>query len=434
VNNLLNLCNLLNNSNLLNIPRMAVVTVIAVAILRAADDTGSPRYTVQDLGTLGGTFSLAGGLNNKGQVDGFASLAGSTPTHAFLWRKGIMTDLGTLGGPNSFANSRPSEKGEVGGAAETKSPDPNGENFCSNQSNHMICQPFVWQKGAMTALPTLGGNNGAVRGGLNNHGQAVGVAENTTKDPTCVAPQVLQFKPVIWHKDWDKDDVQELPTLLGDPDGVALAINDEGQATGQTGNCALLGDGFFTANQILGAHAVLWQREEVEFQNEDDRVHWTVTDLGSLGGAMNNAGQALNHRGQVVGNSDLVGDKTGHAFLWEDGVMRDLGTLPGDFSSGANSINDEGQVVGGSADINGKGRAFLWQDDVMTDLNTLIPKGSHLILYLAFEINSRGQIAGLAFAQKGTGSSSKCADFPDLSATCQLHGFLATPVDDGGDN
>lgn len=160
-----------------------------------------PRYTVQDLGTLGGTFSLAGGINNKGEVEGYANLLGDTATHAFLWQNGIMTDLGTLGGPNSFAEYRPSERGQVGGEAETTSPDPNGENNCGN---HLICLPFVWEKGAVTVLPTLGGNNGRADG-FNNEGEVVGQAENTTKDSTCVPLQAVQFKPVIWHKDWGKD-------------------------------------------------------------------------------------------------------------------------------------------------------------------------------------------------------------------------------------
>jgi probable HAF family extracellular repeat protein len=52
------------------------------------------RYTVKDLGTLGGTFSNAFGINNKGDVVGHATLKGDTALHAFLWRKEVMTDLG----------------------------------------------------------------------------------------------------------------------------------------------------------------------------------------------------------------------------------------------------------------------------------------------------------------------------------------------------
>jgi len=112
--------------------------------------------------------------------------------------------------------------------------------------------------------------------------------------------------------------------------------------------------------------------------------------------------------------SDLGGDTTNHAFLWQNGVMTDLGTLPGDFYSFAGGINDKGQVVGASCDVNGNCRAFLWQNGTMTDLNTLIPANSPLILLTAPNINSRGEIVGQAY-QGSTG---------------EVHAFLATPMTD----
>jgi probable HAF family extracellular repeat protein len=105
------------------------------------------RYKVTDLGTLGGTFSFGVGINNEGWVAGFSTLPGDLNQHAFLWRNGNLTDLGTLGGPNSGPSFSPfSERGDVGAEAETSTPDPNGENFCGSS---MICQPFrggaVWR-------------------------------------------------------------------------------------------------------------------------------------------------------------------------------------------------------------------------------------------------------------------------------------------------
>jgi len=165
------------------ITAMTLFAALALPVRLAAQEQ-QPRYRVKDLGTLGGTFSLAGGINNRGEVEGFSTLPGDTARHAFLWRRGRMIDLGTLGGPNSAAFWRPSESGQVGGHAETSTPDPLGEDFCGFGTN-LICLPFVWNRGAMTSLPTLGGSNG-IANGFNSRGQVAGVAENTTPDPTCV--------------------------------------------------------------------------------------------------------------------------------------------------------------------------------------------------------------------------------------------------------
>jgi uncharacterized membrane protein len=51
----------------------------------------------------------------------------------------------------------------------------------------------------MKPLFTLGGNNGFAAG-VNDHGQIVGWAGNTVHDPACVAPQVPQFRAVVWGR------------------------------------------------------------------------------------------------------------------------------------------------------------------------------------------------------------------------------------------
>ena len=254
-----------------SITAMTVFAALAIPVRLATQGKNQqpPNYIVTDLGTLGGTFGQANALNNSGSVVGFATLPGDTESHAFLWSKGIKSDLGTFGGPNSSA-AFINERGEVVGSAETSTPDPLGENFCGS---NLICLPFLWQDGIMVPLPTLGGNNG-VAIGINSRGQVAGQAENTTPDPTCdpsITPQVLQIKPVIW----EKGEIQELPTIGGDPDGQVFAINDNGQAVGTTGDC--------TSN----FHAVLWNKG-------------TPTDLGTLSGSLLFPSH-INNRGQICG-------------------------------------------------------------------------------------------------------------------------------------
>jgi probable HAF family extracellular repeat protein len=369
---------------------VSLFAALAMPLGMAAQDQEQqkqqPRYTVTDLGTLGGTFSVAGSINNRGWVDGYATVAGDQSEHAFLWRDGVMTDLGTLGGPNSVAYQSLNERGEVGGTAETLTLDPLGEDFCDFGTN-LVCQPFLWQAGVMTPLPTLGGSNGDSKT-FNNRGQVVGYAENNTQDLNCNPPQVLDFEAVIWEPKQGKVKIKELLPLPGDSIGIGFAINDKGQVVGITGSCS-----------FGVVHAVLWQ-------------NGAVTDLGNLGGTTDNWAEAINNQGQAVGWSNLPGDMTYHTFLWtEDKGMQDLGTLPGDFASAGGGINSKGQVVGTSYDAGGNPRAFLWQRRVMTDLNTLIPARSPLFLLDGNGINSRGEIVGDAL-QVSTG---------------EVHAYLATP-------
>jgi probable HAF family extracellular repeat protein len=367
---------------------MTLFAALAIPVrLAAQEQEEQPRYSVRDLGTLGGTFSVANSVNNKGWVDGFSALKGDVNGHAFLWRNGVMTDLKTLGGPQSNAVYPLNERGQVPGYSDTSTPDPNKEDFCGFGT--LICLPFVWQKGVMNPLPTLDGGNNAFATEINNRGRVAGYAENSTHDSTCAAPsrQVLQVEPVIW----EEGEIQQLPTFPGDPDGGANGINDKGQAVGGSGTCY--------GGPTPSLHALLWQGG-------------TATDLGNLGGTRLSSGQDINNQGQVVGFSFLSDNTTIHAFLWtEDDGMQDLGTLPGDVTSFGFGINEQVKVVGTSFDASGNPRAFLWQQGVITDLNTLTPAGSPLFLFDAFVINSRGQIVGDAL-QKSTG---------------QVHAYLATP-------
>jgi probable HAF family extracellular repeat protein len=364
------------------ITAMTVFAVLATPIRTAAQsqqghNEGHARYTVTNLGTLGGTSSVANGINNKGWVMGQANLQGDQTGHAFLWRRDEkIKDLGTLGGPNSgvFWPVK-DDRGLIAGVSDTSNTDPLGENFCGFGTG-LICLGFLWQDGTMTSLPTLGGNNSYALG-VNNRGQVVGLAENSTQDPNCIAPQVLDWEAVIWGP--KPGEMHELLPLSGDSDGGAVAVNDRGQVVGGSGVCM--------SGPSAVAHAVLWQ-------------DGSPIDLGNLGGALNNLATDINDEGEVVGVSDLAGDTTGHAFLWtKHNGMQDLGTLSGDVSSFAEGINNEGQVVGNSCDASGNCRAFLWENGAMTDLNTLVCAGTSLYLTNGSggTINDRGEIAGQAY-------------------------------------
>jgi probable HAF family extracellular repeat protein len=366
-------------SRILVLVAMIFAALALVQLAAQEQNQGPPRYTVADIGTLGGIFGEATAVNNKGWVVGDANLPSNTVRHAFLWRKGLIKDLKTLGGPRSFASSL-NDSGQVTGYSDTSTPDPLGEHFCFFNSNQ-VCLPFLVRHGAMTPLPTLGGNNGQAFG-INRRGQVAGVAENNEPDPSCVETrQVLHFKPVLW----EEGEIKELPTIDSDPDGVVNAINDKGQAVGQTGSCTSL------------TRAVFWH---------DGRP----TDLGTPEGLLL-VPLSINNRSQIVGLAVSVDGATIVAFLWQNGVVKSLGTLSPDVFSLALGINDNGQVVGDSCDESFSCRAFLWQNGTMTELNNLVDDRNAPFLENANSINSRGQIAG-----KTTVQGTEIAD-----------AFLATP-------
>jgi probable HAF family extracellular repeat protein len=372
-----------------------------------------PSYKIIDLGTLpGGTFSQATAINNSGLVTGISTAADGTQ-HAVIWERGRIKDLGIpgLGGPNSGAFAV-NERGQADLQAESSTLDPHNENFCAYGTG-FTCLPALWRHGVLTLLPTLGGYNGTV-GTINNRGEVAGIAEQNILDLDCpsgaavngTGPQLFDFQAVIWGP--RKGEIRQLPPLSGDSVGIALSINDNGQAVGVSGSCANTTLPPFTD----GPHAVLWEK--------DGSVH----DLGTLGGtvdpallAIGNVAFSINNAGQVTGASALPGNTNIRAFVWtRERGMQNLGTLPGDVNSVGLAINNRGEVVGASVDgtpAAGTPNVFIWRDGVMSELNKLTQPDSPFVHLLnPGALNDAGEIPGFGITSAG-----------------DVHAFLAIPRD-----
>jgi probable HAF family extracellular repeat protein len=356
-------------------------------------------YRVTDLGApRNDNFSMVMSVNSQGWTEimagnfapGQGDFVPAKPLNgrALIDVDGFTLDLGTLGGPNSWMNwGQINDLGQVVGDSETAVPDPNGEDICGF-GTHLTCLPFLWQFFHMSALPTLGGNNGQASA-INNRGQIVGMAENGTVDSSC-PPDTTNNRielPVLW----EHGKAQALPTVDGDPDGFAFWINDHGQAVGFSGTCT------------AALHAISWENGTAS----------ALPDLGNGSQAWGN-----NDQGQIVGTVGSANGQTQTGALWQNGTVTALTLLAGDVGGIAFGNNNNGQIVGGNWDSSFNwSHAFIWQDGVMTDLNTLFPDSSNLFATFAAKINDRGQIGGMAIVLSG----------PDKG---QIHAFLATPVNE----
>lgn len=297
------------------------------------------RFTLTDLGTLGGVSSSASGIDDAGRVVGTSDIGGFTD-HAFLWQAGKLQDLGTLGGSTSAAFGIDSAGRVVGRAGNAGQTD----------------RAFFWQAGGMRDLLTLGGGSGDARA-INSAGQVAGTAGTSAGDSHAFL--------------WQPGLMRDLGTL-GGRGSFGRGLNAAGQVVGVS----------FMADQST-LHGFLWQDSG-------------ILDLGALGGKYS-AAWAINAAGQVVGEASTRGDLASHAFVWQAGRMQDLGTLGGGSSIGL-AITSSGQVVGHSQTAGNAGEhAFLsGPRGGITDLNDLLVDRGGALLSTANGINESGQIVGTA--------------------------------------
>lgn len=170
------------------------------------------------IGTLGGVWGQVLGMNNKDQVIGNSSTAdgpaacliGGPGCHAFLWERGRITDLGTLGGTFAIPTML-NELGDVVGAANTV--------------NDETVRAIRWKEGAVQDLGGVDGDPCSWAWGTNNKGQIVGISV-----PMCdlsIAPRAFL---------WEHGEMIDLNTrIVGDANFqlvYAEAINDRGEIAG----------------------------------------------------------------------------------------------------------------------------------------------------------------------------------------------------------
>jgi probable HAF family extracellular repeat protein len=87
----------------------------------------------------GSTTGVANAININGQVAGYVRVT-QTSNHAALWQGQTVRDLGTLGGPSSFAYAI-NDGSQIVGTADI---------------NQYQSEAFLRQNGRMTAFPTWG--------------------------------------------------------------------------------------------------------------------------------------------------------------------------------------------------------------------------------------------------------------------------------------
>lgn len=353
-------------------PTLSSYLFFTVLLILGTQSATAQVYQMTDLGTLGGSNTFARGINSRGEVVGDSEFKEGVPVrHAFLFSNGIMKDLTpTLtdtNGKGSLAFGI-NNLGIVVGAAPTSG---------------CVFGPcaVMWRGGTMTDLG-MGGHESYATG-VNDIGQIVGW--NFGRHPTNVA---------FWNSFlWENGSLTLLQDILF---SETSGINNKGQVIGQGGN-----------------NTSIWENGA-----------WR--SIGTLSGEFCcSVPRGINDLTQVVGNSP-AGNNTRHAFFYDEGAkkIRDLGTLGG-ANSFALAVNNLGQAVGYSQITTGNTNAthaFLYSNGEMIDLNNRIINNSGWELIEATGINDSGQIA--VTGRRGD----------------QHHAFLLTPAEklvtpnNGGNN
>lgn len=323
---------------------------------------------IKSIAAPGGVFASPTGLNDAGQVSGYAATGEGGNFHAFIWTEaGGMRLLEMPPTPASDASQARgiNTTGQIAGFA-----------FPFDGPLHA----FMWSDSqGKVDLGSLT-NGWSSASAINDQGVVVGSS-------IAAGGQAHAFR---WAP---ASGLVDLGTI-GGVDSVATHINQAGQIAGYAG----------APGSVPGTdyHGFVWNADT------------GMVDIGTIGGGKRSGINAMNDKGQVVGWS--LSPCGYHAISWtrRSGIT-DLGTPCGAFSS-AFAINKHGHIVGAMGpSLSPEGyRAFLWTaGHGFVDLNKKIPKApAGLLLTQASAISDKGEIvvssnAGLVLlkpGQKGTDS------------------------------
>jgi probable HAF family extracellular repeat protein len=314
--------------------------------LSANVSAATSGYTLVD---IGGTLSGAAAVSPNGQVVGSAFVTGKT--RAVLWDDAVMTNLGDLG----LVADPPRYQPRTANRAEATGINPSGQ-VVGNIYYPTSHRAFLWDKGVMTDLGSLGDafTHFTYAYGINPAGQVVGQSY-----PVNQPIHAFLWENGVMTDLGVLSQGSESAALAISPSGVVVGYNigfgfsSVKAVRWQNGVITDLGvPGAATATGINAAGQIVGYRTSALFSGPYFAFIWqdgVTTDLGTLGGA-NSSASGINGRGQVVGSSEMA-DGTYHAFVWEDGVMTDLG--PG----AAQGISANGTIVG----VNNSGIAVMWR-------------------------------------------------------------------------
>jgi len=346
-----------SRENMKNTDRSCFSTLLSVGFLclfLLSAVRGQTRYTVNDLGSLGGgDESVALAINARGDVVGITTVPNSDFYHAYIYSGGQMHEITPPGADFSETNSI-NNRGEVVGYYSVS---------INGNPDDFINHAFLSSSGKIQELISTF----SFASDISNRGDITGSFLISSQSPQDV-----------WHAFlYTRGQLIDLETLGGDF-SEGYGINDRGQVVGYSsiaGNSA--------------QHAFLYSGGQMQ-------------DLGTLGGL--SVALRINENGQIVGYSVVnvvlpppVGSiNVSRAFLYSGGRMIDLGALPGSIQSTANGINNKAEVVGLSYAMYPDGpldRGFLYSGGTMLDINSLLVPGSGWIVLNAWAINDAGQIA-----------------------------------------